>query len=160
MCACASLCELTHTVRLLCARVSLRICVCRGHVYKKSSTRCHTQTYKCRFDRNNSDLPRLSGSESACHRTSSSHPSSLNSYFTLICIFFTTAKSFLLEAIPRLTSTCTSCTGLQARPAGKVHTEVFDRAMKKERQRNKPLPWGRDKHLLFHEEMAIALQAV
>lgn len=32
--------------------------------------------------------------------------------------------------------------------------------MKKERQRNKPLPWGRDKHLLFNEEMAIALQGV
>lgn len=82
-------------LKLLCASVSLCICVCRGHVYKKSSTGCHTQTHKCRFDRNNSDLPRLSGSKSACHRASSSHPCSLNSYFTLICIFFTTAKSFI-----------------------------------------------------------------
>lgn len=53
-----------------------------------------------------------------------------------------------------------SYTRLHARPAGKVHTGVLDKAMKKERQRNKPLPGGRDKHLLFHEEMAIALQAV
>lgn len=53
-----------------------------------------------------------------------------------------------------------SCMGLRARPAGKVHTGVLDRAMKKERQRNKPLPWGRNKHLLFHEGMAIALQIV
>ncbi len=53
-----------------------------------------------------------------------------------------------------------SCMGLHARPAGKVHAGVLDRVMKTVRQRNKPLPWGRDKHLLFHEEMAIALQAV
>lgn len=95
VCVCLSLCELTLTLWLLCASVSLCICVCRGHVYKESSTRCHTQIYERRFDRNNSDLPRLPGSMSACHRASSSHPSSLNSYFTLICIFFTVAKSFI-----------------------------------------------------------------
>lgn len=95
MCVCVCVCApdfvsiCTHSQ----ASVSLCICVCRGHVYKKSSTRCHTQLYKCRFNRNNSDLPRLSGS--ACRRASSSHPSSLNSYFTLICIFFTAAKSFI-----------------------------------------------------------------
>lgn len=49
---------------------------------------------------------------------------------------------------------------LHARPAGKVHIGVLDRAMKRGRQRNKPLPWGRDKHLLFHEGIAIALQIV
>lgn len=48
--------------------------------------------------------------------------------------------------------------GLHARPAGKVHIRVLDRAMERGRRRNKPLPWGRDKHLLFHEGMAIALQ--
>lgn len=83
-----------------CVRSKAFVCKCEfvylwGHVYKKSSPGCHTQTYKCRFDRNNPDLPRLSGSQSACHRASSSHPCSLNSYFTLICIFFTTAQSFI-----------------------------------------------------------------
>lgn len=61
---CVSLWELTHTLLLLCASVSLCICTCRGYVYKKSSTRCHTQTQKCRSERNNWDLPRLSGSVS------------------------------------------------------------------------------------------------
>lgn len=101
VCVCLSLCELAHTLSLLCASVSLCICVRRGHVYKRSSTRCHTQTYKFTSDRNNSDLPSLSGSESACHRASSSHPSSLNPYFTLICLFFATAKSFIRR--------CSSC---------------------------------------------------
>lgn len=74
------------------------VCLClQRSCIQKSSIRCHTQTYKCRFNRNNSDLPRLSASESTCHHASSSHPTtpSLNSYFTLICVFFTTAKSFI-----------------------------------------------------------------
>ena len=53
-----------------------------------------------------------------------------------------------------------SFTGLYAKPAGKVHSGVLDRTMKRERGMNKPLPWGRDKHLLFQEGMAKALQAV
>lgn len=40
----ACLCVSLHALSgFLCASVSLCICVCRGHVYKKSSTRCHTQ---------------------------------------------------------------------------------------------------------------------
>lgn len=35
------------------------------------------------------------GSKSACHRASSSHPCSLNSYFSISCIFFITAQSFI-----------------------------------------------------------------
>lgn len=74
------------------------VCLCLQRSCKqKSSIRCHTQTYKCRFNGNNSDLPRLSASESTCHHASSSHPTTppLNSYFTLICVFFTAAKSFI-----------------------------------------------------------------
>lgn len=56
--------------------VSLCICLPRGHVYKKSLTRCHThtQTHERRLNRSKSDLPRLPGSQSTCRHASSSHP--------------------------------------------------------------------------------------
>lgn len=38
----AYVCVWERALRPLCASVSLCICVCRGHVYKESSTRCHT----------------------------------------------------------------------------------------------------------------------
>lgn len=89
------MCTHTYTLKLLCAYVSLCICVCKGHVYKKSSARCHTQPTSADSTGITQTSHVFSVCKSACHRASSSHPSSLNSYFTLICIFFTKAKSFI-----------------------------------------------------------------
>lgn len=84
VCVCVFVRAHTHALWLLGASVSLCICVCRRScIQKRSSTRCHTQTYKCRFNRNNPDLPHLSVIMHLPHT-----PFSLNPYFTLIFIYF------------------------------------------------------------------------
>lgn len=78
-----------HTLRLLCELVYLRLQVMYTRGVQPGATHRPTSADLTGIPL---DLPRLSRSKLACQRASFSHPVSLNSYFTLICVFFTKAK--------------------------------------------------------------------
>ena len=120
---------------------------------QKRSTRCHTQLYKHPLDRK---ITKTSQDLFPVSRFSPLPPL-LQTHFSFLhtvkCTFAGTVILLFGPVVPLL-SKCklTTAALLCVRPAAEVDMgDSKTPSDGKERRRNKLYPWGRDKHLLFHE---------
>ena len=158
VCVCVCLCVSLHTLSSLCAQsVSLCICVCRRSCIQRGFNQVpHTHTHTHTHRPTSADWTGITQTSHVFLAPSqpvimhlSSHPSSPNSYFTLICVFFTTAKSFIGPYSSSQPQQPRPALGCMRGPAGKVHAGVLDRALKRERDEGIDLSPGGEINIYF-----------